>query len=110
HQLDRVQGVGPEVLDELRRRGDLALLDPELLADDLLHPLLNGLRRHDRAPSSSIGPAGSCALRPPAPPPCLASLARLQTVPPIAPRDRERVPATPEIFNALTCTTHRSRE
>src|SRR5262245_52389866 len=43
YQLDRVQRVGAQVLDELRVRVDLVLLDAELLDDDLLHPLLDRL-------------------------------------------------------------------
>src|SRR5215467_105695 len=49
-QLDRVQRVGSQVFDELGRRGDVVLLDPELLDDDLLDPLLDRLPgvRHGR--------------------------------------------------------------
>ncbi len=36
-QLDLVQGVGPEILDELGLRDDLILGDAELLDDDFLH-------------------------------------------------------------------------
>src|SRR5712692_3420580 len=44
HQLDGVEGVGAEVLDELRVGVDLVFFDPELLADDFLHPLFDRLR------------------------------------------------------------------
>src|SRR6266542_3283953 len=42
-QLDRVERIGAQILDELRVGVDLVLFDPELLDDDLLHPLLDRL-------------------------------------------------------------------
>src|SRR6185436_2127278 len=49
-QLHRVQGVGAEILDELRGRDHVVLLDPELLHDDRLDALLDRLvaRSHCR--------------------------------------------------------------
>src|SRR6185503_8010736 len=44
HELDGVEGVRPEVLDELRGRQHLVLFHSELLDDDLLDPLLDRLR------------------------------------------------------------------
>src|SRR5215468_10999771 len=41
HQLDDVERIRAQVLDEGRLRGHLILADAELLADDLLHPLLH---------------------------------------------------------------------
>src|SRR6267378_3648881 len=43
-ELNRVERIGAQILDELRVRGDLVLLHPELLDDDLLHLLLHRLR------------------------------------------------------------------
>src|SRR5262249_47082033 len=43
HELHRVQGVGAEILDELRGRNDVVLLDTELLDDDCLDTLLDRL-------------------------------------------------------------------
>src|SRR2546425_1176942 len=40
-ELHRIERVGPQVLDELRRGGDVVLLHPELLHDDLLHLLIH---------------------------------------------------------------------
>jgi hypothetical protein len=40
-ELDRIEGVGAQVLDELRVRVDVFLVDPELFDDDLLHLLLD---------------------------------------------------------------------
>jgi hypothetical protein len=40
-ELDGIEGVGAQVLDELRVRVDVFLVDPELLDDDLLHLLLD---------------------------------------------------------------------
>ena len=40
-ELDRIEGVGAQVLDELRVGVDVFLVDPELLDDDLLHLLLD---------------------------------------------------------------------
>src|SRR2546428_6570596 len=54
HQLDGVEGIGPEVLDELGVRGDLVLFDAELLADDLLHPLLDRFRHETLLPSNEM--------------------------------------------------------
>src|SRR5438270_133518 len=39
-ELDRIEGVGAQVLDELRVRVDVFLVDPELFDDDLLQLLL----------------------------------------------------------------------
>src|SRR5207245_143533 len=50
-ELHRVERVRAQVLDELRVRGDLVLLHPELLDDDLLHLLLHRLR-HDPVTST----------------------------------------------------------
>src|SRR4029450_1387977 len=44
NELDRVEGVGAQVLDELRVRVDVLLFNPELLDDDLLHLVLDSLR------------------------------------------------------------------
>src|SRR3990167_5643624 len=44
HQLHRVEGVGVEVLDELRLHRDLVRPDSEVLADDLPDPLFDWLR------------------------------------------------------------------
>src|SRR5215468_1653964 len=41
HELDDVERVRPQVLDERRLRCDLIFAHAELLADDLLHPLLH---------------------------------------------------------------------
>src|SRR3954454_8970057 len=38
-QLDDVEAVGAEIVDEAGFLGDLAFLDPEMLDDDLLHPV-----------------------------------------------------------------------
>src|SRR5215831_5910250 len=43
HELHRVQGVGAEILDELRGRNNVVLLDAELLDDDRLDTLLDRL-------------------------------------------------------------------
>src|SRR5213596_3192041 len=40
-ELHRVERVGSQVFDELRRGGDVVLLNPELLHDDLLHLLID---------------------------------------------------------------------
>src|SRR5919201_2172051 len=40
-ELDRVEGVGAQIFDELRGRSDVVLLHPELLDDDLLHFILD---------------------------------------------------------------------
>src|SRR5258705_9239685 len=40
-ELDGIQRVGAQVLDELRVRVDVFLVDPELFDDDLLHLLLD---------------------------------------------------------------------
>src|SRR5215470_1110856 len=40
-ELDGVEGIGAQVLDELRGRSDVVLLHPELLDDDLLHFVLD---------------------------------------------------------------------
>src|SRR2546425_8179319 len=40
-ELHRVERVGSQVFDELRRGGDVVLLHPELLHDDLLHLLID---------------------------------------------------------------------
>src|SRR6266498_5155685 len=62
HQLDGVEGIGPEVLDELGVRGDLVLFDPELLADDLLHPILDRFRHEALLTSDEL-----CSCPPPSP-------------------------------------------
>src|SRR5262249_23117216 len=54
HQLDGVEGVRPEVLDELRVRVDLVLLHPELLTDDLLDPLLHRLGHESLLTSNGL--------------------------------------------------------
>src|SRR5262245_14742649 len=43
HQLDGVERIGPAVVDHLGIGMDFVLLHPELLADDLLDPLLHWL-------------------------------------------------------------------
>jgi len=40
-RLDRVERVGAQVFDELRRWSDVVLLHSELLDDDLLHLLIH---------------------------------------------------------------------
>src|SRR5438093_911182 len=72
HQLDGVEGIGPEVLDELGVRGHLVLFDAELLADDFLHPLLDRFRHEALLPSNEMprmpparagGPVATCTAR-----------------------------------------------
>src|SRR5215813_13632955 len=41
HELDDVERIRAQILDEGRLRRHLILTDAELLADDLLHPLLH---------------------------------------------------------------------
>src|SRR6188474_2393755 len=59
-QLDEVEGVGVEILLEVRLIVDLALLHPELLAQDLLHALVDLLtrRRHLTSIRSIPGKSG----------------------------------------------------
>ena len=45
-ELDQVEGVGIEVLDERGGRGDLFLVDAELLDDDLLESFEGGSVGH----------------------------------------------------------------
>src|SRR6266542_1598123 len=54
HQLDGIKRVGAEVLDELRVGVDLVLFDPELLADDFLHPLFDRLRHEGLLTSDEL--------------------------------------------------------
>src|SRR5262245_169993 len=60
HELHGVQRVRSQILDELRVGVDLVLLDPELLADDLLHPLLDRLR-HRTPPRPRMSPPNAPA-------------------------------------------------
>src|SRR5262245_25178719 len=63
HELHRVQGVGAEILDELRGRNDVVLLDTELLDDDRLDTLLDRLvaRSHLRpSPPHMFSPPLPC--------------------------------------------------
>src|SRR5438105_11995421 len=39
HQLDRVETIGAEIVDKAGVLGDLSLIDPEMLNNDLLNPV-----------------------------------------------------------------------
>src|SRR5438874_6266789 len=39
HQLDRVETIGAEIVDKAGVLGDLSLIDPEMLDNDLLNPV-----------------------------------------------------------------------
>src|SRR3972149_7953370 len=54
-QLHGVERIGAAILNELGVRVDLLLLDPELLADDLLHSLLDRLRHENLLTSDGLG-------------------------------------------------------
>src|SRR3954452_2999171 len=53
-QLDQVERVGVEVLLERRLLGDLALLDPELLGQNLLDPLEDFIARRCHLTSTCL--------------------------------------------------------
>src|SRR5262249_36893980 len=57
HQLDRVERVGPEVVDEGGLRGHLVLGHPHLLADDLDHAFFHGHGRTSSIPWNRNLPA-----------------------------------------------------
>src|SRR5271165_1202301 len=60
HQLDRIEAVGPEIVDERRFGRDLALLDAEVLDHDLLN-LLGDLGVHSSSAPGTC-PAGALGL------------------------------------------------